>query len=118
VFVDELKDREVKQHLLMGCEKSLKLETKKVAAVGAGNLAEVRVPAPTKTRSPGSKHSRNGQTAWWQCGTSVFSEESTTDTRIYDRRGLLKQIGVGVKMRPLESILKPLFPTQSTAQQE
>lgn len=79
-----LKDREVKQHLLMCCKKSLKLETKKVAAVGPGKLAEVRVPAPTKIRSPSSKYSRNGRTAWWQCGTLVTSEESTTDTRIYD----------------------------------
>jgi hypothetical protein len=75
-FVDGVRDREVKRHL-MGGERSLnetlnealKLDVAKVVVGPPARLREVARP-PTGTRPPRAEVRRNGRPVWWQCGNA------------------------------------------------
>jgi hypothetical protein len=76
-FIDGVRDREVKQHLLMGGDdtlngalnQALKLEAAKVAAGPPPRLREVtRAPSGTTLLPPQCR--RDGRLVCWQCGTA------------------------------------------------
>jgi hypothetical protein len=75
-FIDGVRDREVKQHLLMGGDRTLnealnqalKLEAAKAAAAPPARLREVtRTPTTTQTTV---ERRRSGRPVCWQCGNA------------------------------------------------
>lgn len=83
-FITGVKDIDMKQHLLMGGEKSpnedfsqaLKLEAVKVAAGLLARIQEVWAAAPMGTQLPGIKHHRTGKLVCCLCrGISILRRD-------------------------------------------
>jgi hypothetical protein len=123
-FIDGVRDRKAKLHLLMGGDRTLnealnqalKLEAAKVAAGPLPRLREV-TRAPSGTTTPPPQRRREGRPVCWQCGTAVHLRRDCGQRPYRGRPELGKRVSAGVKRGPpASSPLSPRFTLNVLAQ--